>query len=87
MLGIFDWNKIYDPKKEVIFEFDAFDRIEEYNDPQDVQDMFDEYGVEDAIKYINREYLARHGNYAAELVVEGGHKTLRRVHNKRPPES
>ena len=67
ILGIFDWPKVKDPKNEIQIEYAAFDRIEEHWDQQDVQDLFDELGVRNAVMYLNREYLIRHDKYALEL--------------------
>ena len=76
-LGWNDWDKVRDPTGFVDIEPYAFDRIEAYKDPQDVQDMFDEHGVESAVLMINREYLIRHNRYALELVVGNGMTILR----------
>lgn len=78
-LGIFDWHKVKDPKGKTRIEYGAFDRVEEYWDPRDVQDYFDEMGVEHAILYMNREYLIRHDKYAIELIKDGDFKILRCV--------
>lgn len=67
-LGWMEWDKVRDPTGFVDIEPYAFDRVEAYKDPQDVQDMFDEYGVEETVLRINREYLIRHDKYALELV-------------------
>ncbi|MNY56334.1 hypothetical protein D3C86_1924030 [compost metagenome] len=68
MLGIFDWNQIYDPKNEVDIAYAAFDRAETYYDPQDVQDFFDELGVREAVTRINRRYWKAYGKDAMVLI-------------------
>lgn len=78
-LGWNDWDKVRDPTGFVDIEPYAFDRVEAYKDPQDVQDMFDEYGVETTVLMINREYLIRHNKYALELINAEGMTILRRA--------
>ncbi len=41
-----EWDKVRDPAGFVGIGPYAFGRVETHKDPQDVQDMFDEYGVE-----------------------------------------
>ena len=78
-LGWLDWHKVHDPTGFVDIEPDAFDRVEAYKDPQDVQDMFNELGVEGATLIINREYLIRYSRYALELVKIGNMTVLRKA--------
>lgn len=79
LLGWNDWDEIRDPSGMIDIEPYTFDRIEKYKEPQDVQDMFDEYGVEEAVLRINREYLIRHGRYAIEIVDVGNARILRKA--------
>ena len=67
-LGWLEWDKIQDPATEIDIEPYAFDRVEKYHDPQDVQDMFNEYGVRESVLRMNREYLIRNDKYALEIV-------------------
>ncbi|MFZ2126436.1 MAG: hypothetical protein WAV04_02890 [Candidatus Microsaccharimonas sp.] len=76
-LGWEDWHKIRDPTGFIDIEPYAFDRVEGYHYPQEIQDMFDKYGVEETVLRINREYLIRHDRYALEL-VKGRHMTILR---------
>lgn len=76
-LGLFDWAKIRDKRKRVEIDPFAFERVEEFMDPQDVQDYFDEYGIEEAVMRINREHLIRYGKYALELDRGEGFTILR----------
>lgn len=78
-LGWHDWDKIRDPDGMIEIDFDAFDRVEDIYDPQDIQDMFDEDGIEESVMHINREYLIRHDKYALELVDAGKLTILRKV--------
>ena len=78
-LGWLEWHKVHDPKNLITIEPYAFDRVEAYKDPQDVQDMFEEYGVEETVLRINREYLIRHDRYALELIEYEGITILCRV--------
>lgn len=78
-LGWHEWDKVHDPSGFVVIEPYAFDRVEEYNDPQDVQDMFEECGVEEAVLMLNREYLIRHDKYALDLIKRGSMTILRRA--------
>lgn len=78
-LGWTEWDKVRDPTGFVDIEPYAFDRVEAYKDPQDVQDMFDEYGVEATVLMINREYLIRHDKYALELIKTENMTILRRA--------
>jgi hypothetical protein len=78
-LGWHDWDKIRDPANTVEIEPYAFDRVEKYKDPQDVQDMFNKYGVEETVLRINREYLIRHDRYALELIKIRNYTILRRA--------
>ena len=78
-LGWLDWHKVHDPEHKIDIEPDAFDRLEKYFDPQDIQEMFDEYGTEEAILRINREFLIRHDKYALEMVKIGQNKLLKKA--------
>ncbi len=79
MLGWNDYDKIRDPAGNVDIELYAFDRVEAYKEPQDIQDMFDKYGVETSVLMMNREYLIRHNKYALEIVRSRAVTLLRRV--------
>ena len=77
-LGWEEWHKIRDPTGFIDIEPYAFDRVEKYHYPQEIQDMFDKYGVEETVLRINREYLIRHDRYALELVKGRNMTILRR---------
>lgn len=77
-----EWNDyagIRDPAGFIDIEPYAFDCVEAYKDPQDIQDMFDKHGVETSVLLINREYLIRHDKYALEIVKLGKVTLLRRA--------
>lgn len=78
-LGWLEWDKVRDPTGFVDIEPYTFDRVEAYKDPQDVQDMFNKYGIEESVLRINREYLIRHDKYALDLIKTRNMTILRRA--------
>ena len=78
-IGWNDWDKVRDPVGFIDIDPYAFDHVVSYKDPRDIQDMFDEYGVEETVLRINREYLIRHNSYALELVKVNNMTILRSV--------
>jgi hypothetical protein len=77
-LGWNDWDKICDPTGFIDIAPYSFDRVEKIKDPQDIQDTFDKYGVEQTVLLINREYLVRHDKYALEIAKLGKVTILRK---------